>query len=96
LEDEIEKTLDFLILKQNEKHLTIAVHPYIYAYLKKGFWSILCKWCWKYKQYIKIIENRSFQLLEFRFFNQAMDEINLWTASRPDINSLLGNNEELS
>ena len=93
LEDEIEKTLDFLILKQNEKGLTLAVHPYVYAYLKKGLWSIQYKWCWRYKQFIKIIENRSFQLLEFRFFNQAMDEINLWTTSRPDINSLLGNNE---
>lgn len=94
MEEEIEKTLDYLILRQSEKKLTIALHPYICAYLKRGFPSIVMKWCWKYKQCIHVMERQDFQFLEFRVFSKTMDEINLWTASRQDIDVYTEDNEE--
>ena len=54
LEDEIEKNLSYLIM-QKHKGLTIVVHPILYAYLTKGFFSIRRKWSWKYKQKIKVV-----------------------------------------
>ncbi|MEI9933893.1 MAG: Rne/Rng family ribonuclease [Ferruginibacter sp.] len=76
LEDEIEKNLSYLIM-QRHKGLTINVHPILYAYLTKGLFSKRRKWCWKYKQKIKIKSNSTYHLTEFRFFDDSDEEIKL-------------------
>jgi ribonuclease G len=75
--DEIENNLRYLIQEQNEKDLTLRVHPYIYAYLTKGLWSIKYQWSFKYKTSLKIISSLSYHFLEYRFFNKLDDEIKL-------------------
>ena len=75
--DEIESNLRYLCSSQNEKKLTITVHPYVYAYLTKGFYSIRRQWMWKYKVRLKIKSSESFGLLSFKFFNAEGDEIAL-------------------
>ena len=42
--DLIEKTLDHLLMKQNEKELVLALHPYLQAYFTKGIISHRVKW----------------------------------------------------
>lgn len=73
--DELENNISYLINEQNETYLKITVHPYIYAYLTKGFFSIRSKWKRKFKKPIKIFSNTSNQLLEYHFFNKNNDEI---------------------
>jgi ribonuclease G len=75
--DEIENNLRYLIQEQNEKKLTIRVHPYIYAYLTKGIWSVKLKWMVKYKTFFKLEPALSFHFLEYRFFNKLDDEIKM-------------------
>ena len=75
--DEIENNLRYLIQEQNEKKLTIRVHPYIYAFLTKGLLSIKLKWFFTYKTRFKIIPSLSYHFLEYRFFNKLDDEIKL-------------------
>jgi len=75
LVDDIENNLNYLIQEQNEKGLSLTVHPYLYAYLTKGFKSIQMKWFMQYKQWIKIKPVKSYHLLEFHFFNKRGDEI---------------------
>jgi ribonuclease G len=76
LEDEIAKNLNYLIM-QRHKGLTIEVHPILYTYLTSGFPSRRLKWCWKYKQLIKVKINNAYHLTEFRFFDDNDEEIKL-------------------
>lgn len=74
--EEIENNLNYLIQDQNEKKMTLKVHPFIAAYLTKGlFSSFQMKWFRKYKKWIKVEPERDFHLMEFKFFNHNMDEL---------------------
>ena len=73
--DEIENNLRYLLLDQNEKSITIKVHPFIYAYLTKGFFSIRRKWQWKYHKKITIKEAKSFHIMQYNFLNKNGEDI---------------------
>ncbi len=75
--DEIENNIRYLIRDQNEKNLTITVHPFVYAYFKKGCPSLLMKWMMRYKRIIKIKPSSSLHFLEYHFFNKSNDEIKI-------------------
>lgn len=75
--DEIENNLRYLIEDQNEKQLTITVHPFIYAHLTHGFPSILWKWRWKFKSWLKLKPDRSHHFLEYHFYNKNNDDLKL-------------------
>src|SRR5690554_1896325 len=77
LMDDIESNLDFILHEQNEKDITLCVHPYLYSYIKRGFPSKRWKWYMKYKQWIKVKEVASYHLTEFHFYNGKEVEIKL-------------------
>ncbi len=78
IDEELENMLDYLFYKQNEKKVTIAVHPYIFAFITKGIFSKRLKWIFKFKRKIKLISKQGYQLLEYHIFNKNNDEIVLW------------------
>ena len=73
--DEIENNLRYLLLDQNENNVIVQVHPFIYAYLTKGFVSLRRKWQWKYHRKINIQEVKSFHVMQYNFLNKNGDEI---------------------
>lgn len=73
--DEIENNIRYLLHDQNEKKLTLALHPYLYAFITKGIYSVRIKWYTKYKKWIKIEPMPSYHLLEYHFFNDKGSEI---------------------
>lgn len=75
--DQIEKNIDHLITKQNEKKLTLCLHPYLYAYFTNGFISRQWKWYFKYKRKINLIEDSSLAITEYNFINGMGEEIKL-------------------
>lgn len=75
--DEIENNLRYLVQEQNEKNLTITVHPFIHAYLTKGFPSFRMKWIRQYKCWITLKPNNSHHFLEYHFFNKNNDELKM-------------------
>jgi ribonuclease G len=77
LSDEIENNISYLLNDQNEAYLRIAVHPYVYAYLRHGLKSIQLKWFFKYKKWVRIVPVSSYHLLEYHFFNKNKDEIKI-------------------
>lgn len=77
LTDDIENNIKYLLQKQNEKYLKMCIHPYIYAYLTKGLFSIRFKWFMKFGKWIRIVPMSSYHFLEYRFFNKEDDEIKL-------------------
>lgn len=75
--DQIEKTVEHLFEKQNEKHLVLAVHPYLYAYFTSGLFSIRVKWFFKYNRWVKLIKDTSLGVTEFNFLNKQGEQIAL-------------------
>lgn len=75
--DDIENNLSFILQEQNEKDVTLCVHPYIAAYIKSGLISRRLKWFFKYGKWIKIKTVSSYYLTQFRFFNSKEEEIKL-------------------
>ena len=67
--DQIEKTIDHLLTSQNEKKITVTLHPYIHAYFTKGIMSKRFKWYMKYMKWVNLIEDNSLTLSEYSVLN---------------------------
>ncbi len=75
--DDIKNNLNYIFNEQNEKRITIKVHPYVEAYLNKGFFSIRWKWYREFRKKIKVEPVVSYHLMEYHFFNSGGEEINI-------------------
>jgi ribonuclease G len=75
--DQIEKSLQLLLTNQNEKNITLFLHPYLYAYFNTGFFSRRVKWLLKYKKWITLAEDSSLGITEYKFINGQGEEIEL-------------------
>jgi ribonuclease G len=75
--DLIEKNIEHLFSKQNEKDLVLAVHPYLHAYFTKGVFSKRFKWFLKFKRWLNIEVDSSMAITEFKFLNREGEEIQL-------------------
>ena len=76
--DEIEANIRHLVTTQREKHLILTTHPYIHAYLTKG-WLRSLRWQWmrRYKLRLDMIPSEKLSMLEFKFSHANGDEIQL-------------------
>lgn len=75
--DQMENDLGYLIRQQNQKNITLYVHPFIEAYLTKGFLNHKHKWFLKYRRRIHLKSNSHYHILEYRFFNKDEEEIRI-------------------
>jgi ribonuclease G len=75
--DLIENNLEYLLTKQNEKKISIILHPFIYAYYKEGLISKQVKWFFKYKKWINLIKDSSLGMVEYHFLDSNGDDIEL-------------------
>lgn len=75
--DEIENRLKYLLVDQNENHITLQVHPFIEAYLTKGLFSIRRKWMKKYGKSFKVQAMLEFHMLQYNFLNANGDDIKI-------------------
>ena len=76
--DEIENHLKYLMVDQNENHLTLQVHPFIYSYLCiDGLFSIRRKWMKKYGKKFTVQSMPEFHVLQYNFQNANGDDIKL-------------------
>jgi ribonuclease G len=75
--DQIENTLRFIVKEQNHKKVTLNVHPYVEAYIKRGgmFRSKQWNWYFEHKTWVRVQGMASQGILEYKFFNKDMDEI---------------------
>lgn len=67
--DQIEKTLDHILTAQNERKITVTLHPYIHAYFTRGIFSKRVKWYLKYLKWVNLIEDSSLALTEYSVLN---------------------------
>ena len=74
--DELENIIKYVL--KNEpgiKYLSLKVHPFVEAYINKGFRSIRRNWKKKFSCKIKVTEEQSYSFLEYRLFNKNGEDI---------------------
>lgn len=78
LMDQIENNLRYILKDQNEKGVTLCVHPYLEAYITKGFFtSLKRKWAKKFGSKFNVRAVNSYTFMEYRFINKNEDEIKI-------------------
>jgi len=73
--EDIERMLEHLLVDQNEHNVTLALHPYLHSYFSRGVYSVRFKWFMKYHKWIKMIEDSSLPMTEYKFLNSEMEVI---------------------
>lgn len=74
-EEEIFNNISFLVNNQALRYITIKVHPYVAAYLLKGFRSKRLQWSVKLRCWVRIIAVPSYTYLEHHFYYRDDEEI---------------------
>lgn len=75
--DIIEKNIEHLLVKQNEKHLVLALHPYLFSYFTAGVISRRTRWFFKYKRWVELVQDTSLGVTECKYLNKDGEEIEL-------------------
>ena len=71
--DKISADLERIIKDHNK--VVLNVHPFVAAYLTKGFPSLRSKWFFEHKKWVKIIPRDAYTYLEFHFLDNEGTEI---------------------
>lgn len=75
--DTLESKIDTLVNNAGVHKFKLHIHPYVAAYVNKGFISLLRKWQMKYGFGIRIIPDQSLAFLEYRFYDATGKEIDM-------------------
>jgi len=82
--DDIFQNLEFLMQNHNRGRLVLQVHPFVYAYLKRGLISLHVKWQWRFKRVFGLRAMPKYQFLEYKFHNKELGDIDLWEKKEDD------------
>lgn len=85
--DEIDNTIDDLLTNQNQRGITLYVHPFLHAYYTKGFISRQMKWYTRYLKWVKVMKDTSLGLTDFKVVDERGEEIELHS-SAAEVNSM--------
>jgi ribonuclease G len=75
--DQIEKNLEYILEKQNEKEVTVTLHPFLHAYFTQGVVSKRMKWFFKYFKWVRLIQDSSLGITDYVFKNKIGEELEL-------------------
>jgi ribonuclease G len=75
--DDIERDLEFVMQSRPKAPVYLRVHPYIDAFLRRGWTSQQLRWFVKYNKWIRVVPHTDYALNEYRFFVGKDDEIRL-------------------
>ena len=75
--DKIEEDLKLILARIKTRQLVLRTHPFVAAYLTKGFFPAYKKMGRAHKCKLEIQSIPSYQIMDYRFFNTDGDEIDL-------------------
>jgi len=75
--DQIENTVKYIFESQNEKKITLALHPYLHSYFTARIFSRRVKWFLKYFRWVTLIEDSSKALTEYELLNAQGEAIQI-------------------
>ncbi len=73
--EELEQRVRYIFEDLQKKALKIQLHPFVGAYLTRGFPSKRLKWRWKYRRRIVIEELNAMSFLSVKYFDENNEEI---------------------
>ncbi|MDR1543253.1 MAG: Rne/Rng family ribonuclease [Prevotellaceae bacterium] len=73
LEEKIKQIVKVLKIKK----FSICIHPFVAAFIEKGFFSQKGRWRRKYSRQIKIVPMQELGFLQYKFLDTNKEEINL-------------------
>ncbi|KUG06318.1 Rne/Rng family ribonuclease [Solirubrum puertoriconensis] len=91
--DEIDLSIDELLVNQNHAGLTLYVHPFLHAYYTKGLVSKQMKWYLKYYKWVKVVKDTSLGLTDYRIQDERGEDIELHSRAA-ELNSLQDRDDE--
>jgi ribonuclease G len=62
-------------IKNNNKKITLNAHPFIAAFLVKGYPSIRTRWYFKHQRWVKIMPRDAYTYLEYKFKDKDGKEL---------------------
>jgi ribonuclease G len=75
--DQVEDKIDHLVNDLKIKKFVLHLHPYVEAFISKGFSSLKLKWKLKYGVGCKVIASQDMGFLQYKFFDLMGNEIDL-------------------
>jgi ribonuclease G len=64
----------------------LYVHPFVEAYLKRGLKSIQAAWSWEYKNFLKVIADSSYNLMDYSICDKEGERLHyIRTKDKPDV-----------
>ena len=75
--DQLENKISRMVKQMKIRHFTLFVHPYVYAYLTKGFFTIKLRWQFKYGFGINLLPDQNMPFLSYRFIDLKGEEIDM-------------------
>ncbi len=75
--DIILNNLDYILTKQNERKISVSLHPFLHAYFTKGIFSQQMKWFFEYKTWVTLIKDSSMGVVDFTFHNKEGEVIEI-------------------
>lgn len=76
LVDEIEEKVEMAHDMLHYKWIRLEVHPYVAAYIRKGFISTKFRWLLQYGVHVQLVARQAFGMLEYKIYDKSGDEIN--------------------
>lgn len=73
--DSLETKIDCLVNKLGIKRFKLYVHPFVAAYINKGFYSIKRRWQLKYGFGVKVFSDQKLAYLQYAFYDMNGDEL---------------------
>ena len=73
----LENKIDYLVNQLGKKKFRLYIHPYVNAFIKRGFPSILMKWRMKYGLCFKVIPSQQSSFLQYQFTDSGGNEIDM-------------------
>ena len=75
--DILEGKIRMMTRDMGMKRFRLHVHPFVDAYVKRGFFSIARRWKMHYGMRISIIPDQSLPFLGYKFINESGEEIDM-------------------
>ena len=75
--DTLHEKIDYLVNSLGSKNFIMYVHPYVDAFLKKGFISLYRRWQLEYGFRFRILPDQSRAYLQYRVIDSERNEIDL-------------------
>jgi ribonuclease G len=73
--DKVESHIQSILEKEPHKQITLKVHPYVCAFIRKGFIPLSWKWRFRFKTPVRVVSISSYDFLEYHLFNVKGEEI---------------------